>query len=412
MVLLDETFIAHEDCWTFLDRQLTGLIGKLKFLNLVQSVYRSFPDLRGPSNDDDPRRDDWEEWWDDCEDGVDEGLWPWQSHLTRATAQQDHSTRSPLDVLPELKVFLKRMPEQNLPEAFTGDHTGNCTRVRPDDCFSVLAPELIIMIASYLPSHEALALRTLSRSFGFIFHDQQFWASRFTPDGERSWLAEVRRAQLDQAPDWRLLYHESRPSNPGVYFSNAKRVIASVRMLSQIHRLRHIEDPWRRAQSHRELPSDAEIVHGLVPNQYNTDFREGCRVFVTHRAWDIHWPIAVSVYTVQLGSGGKRASYICGIKILCKNQSRGVGYQSSMEHTVSVDELTGFEVSVARRGIKAIRCQSGSGDLTPWLGHPEGGIETDGLLYGRRVNAIGGWFDVSNLIFINVSRFQLMFPRE
>lgn len=403
-VLLEEDFVAHQDCWTLLDRELPDSTDPQAFVDTIESVYRSFPDLRGPYDHGDRQHDGWE-WQTDCEEGVDEGLWPWQSHLGWATAVPDHSTRSPLDVMPELKEFLKtrRMLDPNLVTALTGDQTGSGNVVRLDDCFAVLAPELIIMIASYLPTHDALALRTVSRSFGFIFNDQQFWASRFTPGGDCSWLADIRRAQLDQVPDWRSLYHSTRPSSPEVYFSNARKVVATVRMLTQLTSLTKMAPLWQLDPAHQVFPGGAEIVSGLMPNQYNADFREGCRVFFINQIWSVRGPIVVSVYTVQLGSGGKAASYICGIKIVFEDQTvSAVGYRSSTEHTVSVGRLTGFEVSVARRGIKAIRCQSGPGVLTPWLGHPEGGVKTDRLLSGHRVNAIGGMFDVSDLLFFNV----------
>lgn len=78
---------------------------------------------------------------------------------------------SPLEVMSGLKDLLTTYL-LGMTEPLTDYNSSGAQNF--DGCFRTLPDELIVMIASYLLTREALMMRLMSRSFGFIFHCQQF----------------------------------------------------------------------------------------------------------------------------------------------------------------------------------------------------------------------------------------------
>lgn len=79
------------------------------------------------------------------------------------------------------------------------------------NCFSALPEEICITIASNLPTMDALNARRASRSFLSIFYSQQFWASRFETNADRSWIFESQ--EWGKAHDWIWLYRRTNKAH-------------------------------------------------------------------------------------------------------------------------------------------------------------------------------------------------------
>lgn len=57
------------------------------------------------------------------------------------------------------------------------------------DCFSLLAIEIRLEIASHLSTLDYLGLRSVSRAMALVFSLQSFWKTRFRVNGDRGYLA-------------------------------------------------------------------------------------------------------------------------------------------------------------------------------------------------------------------------------
>jgi hypothetical protein len=93
-------------------------------------------------------------------------------------------------------------PQQS--PAARADVVQSVTAAAEGDCFAALPEELQLMIAVHLPTADFLNARLATRAFWRVFHEQQFWASRFKTSGERSWLFEARSVRGKR--DWRRMY--------------------------------------------------------------------------------------------------------------------------------------------------------------------------------------------------------------
>ncbi|KAI0389470.1 hypothetical protein F5Y17DRAFT_122468 [Xylariaceae sp. FL0594] len=82
---------------------------------------------------------------------------------------------------------------------------------RTHDRFSRLPNELVLMLASLMPMHDALTMRLVSGAFTALYYDRHFWSSRFKPGGDRSYLFEARGSRFN-TDEMRALHRASSKS--------------------------------------------------------------------------------------------------------------------------------------------------------------------------------------------------------
>ncbi|TAQ85518.1 hypothetical protein B7494_g6174 [Chlorociboria aeruginascens] len=79
---------------------------------------------------------------------------------------------------------IQQLPREDFQAPPAISFSGQVTTVA--DCFAALPEEIRIVIASNLPTVDALNTRRASRSFLAIFYSQQFWAPRFRANADRT----------------------------------------------------------------------------------------------------------------------------------------------------------------------------------------------------------------------------------
>lgn len=278
------------------------------------------------------------------------------------------------------------------------------------DCFGRLPAELCLAIASYLPTSDALCLRLVSRAFHSVFHDQQFWASRFWPgSADRSWLWEV---QGQGALNWRLLYRETHLSRLSPALGNRRRIWTLIEHMASIFSL-HSDGLEPHTQDSPALQSDGHVANykpacsvtsisgddsKLLVNDAFSYIHKGCRTLYKGHLYIPRETVCISVSTVDVG----KITYIAGLRFITRTQRKlEIGYRSAYQATdsVEVSSICGFNVAVGSKGIQALQCIFETGELSSWLGNPHEGLRTRRLEQFRCSN-VQEWefgFDVSLL---------------
>ena len=336
--------------------------------------------------------------------------YPWEDKY--AYEKEDGATRGiairdPYHV-PEIRRLLEEDP---LGPVVKQVCTPETTRA---DCFSPLPLELCIEIASYLPTADALKARRASRSFQPIFYSQQFWASRFRPDGDRSWLFESR--QLGEAQDWRWLCHRTNKSHVtdkpprtkkycstrkapcGKGINNRMRIWKLIGYVQGILRRRWTESllarppatntRWRGARW-QEATGDIQSSCKLFGT-----FDNGCRLFHEQETLIPSSISRIILSIIQVG----HFKFVSGMKLL-PSQGRAVemGYMADRQEVVpSTASLFGFNLVVGSRGIQGIQCLGDDGWASEWFGCLVGAPKTKRLATSGPIKAIKAGFDVSN----------------
>jgi len=263
------------------------------------------------------------------------------------------------------------------------------------DCFDLLPLEIRIAVASQLPTVDALNARQASRSFGTIFYSQQFWASRFKANADRSWLFEAREwvAQCD----WRWLYRRTNKAYLIDGMRNRERVWNLVRQVQENASLQWTEPPvlgspgldqpnlrWREATGDLRPKTRTDLYH---------DYGEGCRQFYEQQTSVPSRLCQMRFSIIQLGD----AKYIAGIRLI-PSQGQGIqlGYKvEGKELVLDVSFLAGFNLAVGARGIQGIQCILDNSQTSPWVGCPLEAPKTRRLADSGPITGIRAGFDVS-----------------
>ena len=259
------------------------------------------------------------------------------------------------------------------------------------DEFFRLPAEIRLEIGLLLGFDDVLALRLASKAFSFLFHDQQFWASRFlAPHGERKWLleAEPRISHMigtgKNVADWRWLFRQTRDVNRRSAISNFRRILW---LAKQLRVILDLEFPMNEI----EIFSWGEIAHEQPSAASRTSSRTRQRLGAIDWAYQ-PWvgeledivPQMQSTRFVYLSDdicrllfsfvtvGDER--YLAGIGFHARSteQILQLGYKNPSEppETVDIDgEFCGFELAVGSRGIQGILCVDGDGRAVgDWVG--------------------------------------------
>ena len=262
------------------------------------------------------------------------------------------------------------------------------------DIFANLPLEIITSISLHLSTRDYLSCRLASRSYLPVFYARQFWASRFLPYADRSWVFEAQT--WDTACDWLWLYR--RTANGSDEMKNRQRVWQLIEKVKEILGLKWIEP------APCSIPDKAEsrwleAAGGLRPGtgQSYQVASGGCR---RHYVREVHIPPdQLSHLAVSLIQSSD-TTYITGIRLVL-NQGEAIclGYMADKEHILNGTGLTGFQLAVGSRGIQAIRCILNKDRESLWIGSPDNAPRTERLLFAEPITGIKAGFDVSMFPF-------------
>lgn len=258
--------------------------------------------------------------------------------------------------------------------------------------FADVPLEIITSISLCLPTKDYLNARLALRSFYTVFYTQQFWASKFLLNADRSWVFESQNWGM--ACDWLWLYRRTANGSPGM--KNRERVWRLVENVKEILRSEWIEPiscsntdvagmDWLKAAADIR-PDTSQPYQG---------FGGGCRQFREKHAYIP--PDQLSHLAFSLIQPG-HVTYITGIRfILSRGEDIRLGYMASEEHVLSITCLTGFHLAVGSRGIQAIQCILSNDHESRWIGCPDNAPKTKRLLFAKPITRIKAGFDVSSI---------------
>ncbi len=333
---------------------------------------------------------------------------PWESRLRMQPRENLQLSAAEFSKNPYLPSEIARILDEHPEEPPAPRHSfpppdSTPALTESSDCFARLPEELCAAIAMRLPTTDVLNARLASRSFWFIFHSQQFWASRFKgPSAERPWLLDVREPTLrsNVSRDWCWLYRRAGS------LQNRQRIWGLIRGVVDLVSLVWNELPldlapmWSAASILSSGPDLVEATADLqapAPHTHSpsSHFQRGCR---KSRSQTIAIPdtlARLSVSTVAVGDD----LFVAG---LCLTTTAGdtvrLGYYSHSDYSVNLSEIWGVRLAVGASGMHALQCITGPTGLSPdspWLGsYPSDSLVTDRLAIGRRAVALEVGFDV------------------
>lgn len=329
----------------------------------------------------------------------------------------------PYDISTEIVALLALVPgpEGSTEHSYSLDNNMEAYTavVSEGDCFMRLPVELCLTIASFLPTSDALHARMASRAFWPIFHDQQFWATRFQIGGiDRSWLFELRGKRC---LDWRWQYRHTQNFRLSPALRNRKRVWALVQHVSRIldlqgygltSTLTSVPEPQQHSAplpdlNVRPVPESVTVsgdLKHLKPGTAFSDFDRGCRIFYKRRVQIPKNLKKVEIFRVDIGG----TFYIAGLSFTsATEESIKVGYCSKHYATDSVDtsQLWGFHMSLGDKGLYGLRCVIEGREQSRWLGNVSESLQTERLAHcGSPLEELELGFDVRHPLASKVSK--------
>ncbi|KAH6637196.1 hypothetical protein F5144DRAFT_209027 [Chaetomium tenue] len=269
------------------------------------------------------------------------------------------------------------------------------------DPFNSLPLELCSVVAEYLPTSDVLNARHASRSFWHVFHDQQFWASRFRGGLDRSWLFEVRDDKT-ASRNWCSLYRRTIDSHIEVGLRERKRIWAFIQHIAPILELKWGEVP---SESLPEERRDWALAAGSMPDQQPESFchlEKACRRVRSKQVAIPDGISQVATSTIRVGD----SEYIAGITFSTPSgEALRLGYNTGRWHSVDISGLAGFNLAVGSGGIHALQCIDGrTKKPSAWLGCPDDVPRTERLALGHRITALDVGFDAFRIVSLSIAR--------
>lgn len=291
------------------------------------------------------------------------------------------------------------------------------------DIFRRLPLELIERISEYLSTADFLYFHQASRAASAVFHCQSFWKSRFYLGGERGYLhyllRDLNRGNEPSCWDWRLAYHQTR-----------RRLNKST-----THRCRMAF--WQRCEwlKDRYMASRAEEIGPLLAKNkrlaeklawvnergQNLDVSKKSLSEATGYAFEQFLlkyeslcRIGISVFEQCSESVRGYDTFIAGFELISKKRDQPnkiFGYRIPGKQVYidleSWEDLRGFEYSMSRYGIHAIRlCHRRT---SHWAGSPKSRKKTwKRLVSDREIAGIWGAFDVRRIRNFTFAWFLLI----
>lgn len=258
------------------------------------------------------------------------------------------------------------------------------------DIFADFPLEIINSISLCLPTNDYLNARLALRSFHPVFYMQQFWASKFLPYADRSWVFESKNWRM--ACNWLWLYRRTANGSPGM--KNRERVWRLVEEVKELLRSEWIQ-PLSRSITDVSDMKWLKAAGDVRPDtsQPYQGFDGGCRQF--HEKQVCVPPDQLSHLAFSLiQSGG--TTYMTGIRfILSRGEDVRLGYMADQELILGITSLIGFYLAVGSRGIQGIQCILGNNCESSWIGCPNNAPKTKRLWFAKPITSIEAGFDVS-----------------
>lgn len=260
------------------------------------------------------------------------------------------------------------------------------------DIFADFPLEIIKSISLCLPTNDYLNARLALRSFHPVFYMQQFWASKFLPYADRSWVFESKNWRM--ACNWLWLYRRTANGSPEM--KNRERVWRLVEEVKELLRSEWIQPPSRSITDVSDMKwlKAAGDVRPDTSQSYQ-GFDGGCRQFREKQVCVP--PDQLSHLAFSLIRSGD-TTYITGIRfILSRGEDVHLGYMADQELILGITSLIGFHLAVGSRGIQGIQCILGNDRESPWIGCPNNAPKTKRLWFAEPITGIEAGFDVSSI---------------
>lgn len=263
------------------------------------------------------------------------------------------------------------------------------------DCFSRLPWEVCEMIAVKLSTQDALKLRLVSGTFFPLFNSVTFWLSRFDADGERGHLFEVLRGRDAYHLDELLrVYCLSNDCAALDGMRNRKRVWKLARWILRLlgpFVVRGVGEVSN-AVSEAGWMRVSGLEQPWMPQEEWVKFDKGCRSMVTYELDLSRGITQTGIATVDAG-----ISNVTGINIVGRDGGnvQMVGYGFENQAVIEAEELYGFRAAVGVGGVRALQVVREGGEVSRWIGRPDGMPQTHRLVADRPITGLRVSFDVS-----------------
>ncbi|KAL9127866.1 MAG: hypothetical protein Q9217_003331 [Psora testacea] len=264
---------------------------------------------------------------------------------------------------------------------------GKKISARVRDCFYQLPWEIREIIATLLPTNDALKLRLACKSFLDLYFSAIFWSSRFKFDCERGFLFEVRGCR--DIVKLLSLYRITAPSRRPLALRNRQRIWCLGRQLIKIARQSRrdeIGNPELQIVASKEwirLAGDEQVEE---PTSNWEPFERGCRPIDTIMVAVPDRLVRIGITTISLGA----LDYVTGIRLLAEGgHDACAGYQTDSDEILyPLRGLRGFKLAVGPGGIRALQVIDHNGCSSPWIGRAAGFPVSERLISSESLEAL------------------------
>lgn len=258
--------------------------------------------------------------------------------------------------------------------------------------FNRLPIEIRDMIAYLLPTSDICNLRLASKAFFSVLEDQRFWATRFSPHSDRSWLPELWNPSGQK--NWKWLYRCTNDTHLKFAFRNRKRVWKLAEHLRDLASLQW-KAPSTTFMQHKKASSGYRQVSGdLTLANSAHGFNEGCRLLHQQCVSIPQSLTQIAFSVVHVGD----TEYISGLRFVSSDGTAiEFGYWSEKKvYSANITSLWGFHVAAGIRGIQALQVIADEQHKSQWCGLSDECPKTRYLAVSKPVKALKLGFDVSN----------------
>jgi hypothetical protein len=269
-------------------------------------------------------------------------------------------------------------------------------KIQGTDCLSKLPWETFEAIAINLSTRDAFSLSRASKAFLPLLTSQAFWASRFKPGQDRSFIFEIQNNK--ERRDWLRLYRMTNYANNSLGLKNRRRVWKLIQNLVNLLPLclDGISESSRTNLNANNLRW-SEVTGDIRQETCSGNcelFNEGCRLFRRQCASIPNHLSRIAFSIVEDGEMG----YVAGIRFMASNGADvRLGYTlEGREVFLEVTAVKGFVLAMGSRGVQALQVLSSDGSASKWFGCPKDSPVTERLAGFPSISALEVGVDVSS----------------
>lgn len=370
-------FVCHDACWSVFKKAIQP---DNVSLNRIHEICNSLPKIPGRTN----------LFWGHDYGGLEfidrESDFPWEDRVVdRYPGSVEECRENPGEVpeIPELVKSALKLPKSSakltehcnassdvLQPASTDqpelELSRSTSRHERKDKLSTLPLEILEIIASYLPTHDALCLRLTSKAFSPLTSSQTFWASRFEPEHERGFLFEAQDSKL--TGNWSALYHITNDKSLSLGLKNRKRVWSLSRGVRSLLRLRLTNDATSPLPYSPLSDSAWTVVNAKIHDGPIWRFNRGAPIMQTHLRSVPQVFSKIIFSTVNIGD----IFYVSGMRFVStEGSSHCFGYVSpETSVALEVESVKGFILAMGSMGLHALQVISNDDSVSKWIGSP------------------------------------------